>query len=614
MNLYKKIIAIFLCLLIICLFCKNIRNLSSQKLTEHDGNEMLSSYINVLSAGDSTRVKHFWSKKSSEKKGFWMMQCWIGSHTPFKFWKSILNYYTYEIDGINHENNYNIINLKWIPKKENHNAGHPVRQMRFYVTKENNRWIFINPVDILTENWITYETGHLSIHFPENVNINDYKSEIEYIKSETDKIISFFNLELKEKIHYYFARSPEECGELFLQRGSNGYAAPWIKTAVSTTFDNLHEVIHVLDNNAGFEANNYALDEGIAVAFGGATKSTPDFAVNQTRNFIEDCKYIPLKKLLTNSREFFTRNFITYFESGALIRFLFEKYGIVKLRELYRVTRSSKNVFDALQKTYNHTLVELESQFKEYILSLEIPKIISPVPQNAYPIFSMKDPMDDDKGDGDYSYTFNRFEKGVFDLIKFEIFKGENDVYFRLKFNSVYKLADYQNEVENFFPGAVIAINSGDVKNTRKILHGIELKNPGYNIKINIGDAVSLTNNLGKLYFSTPFIWNKITDKSKNTIEFSLPITFVGEPSKEWRYFVGTGLMSDRSMNFTDAGLMRVMKDGPPYFIKGGNFNYGNPCFMDILLPEKLDQIKLLSRYNPEKGIRALIPMVGIEN
>ncbi|MFC1565052.1 glucodextranase DOMON-like domain-containing protein, partial [candidate division KSB1 bacterium] len=189
--------------------------------------------------------------------------------------------------------------------------------------------------------------------------------------------------------------------------------------------------------------------------------------------------------------------------------------------------------------------------------------------------------------------------------------------YFRILFENMTEPVMYSQNGELFIPGAVIAINKGG-SNDRplgKYGDGVEFGGDGgYDVKINIGDAVSLTNPLGRVYYTTPSIGHEIRNIEKSLIEFSLLVEYLGEPGEDWKYFVGAGLMSDRSMNFANAGPMPVLKEGPPVFIKGANFDFGNPAFIDILLPEDIDQSKLLGNYDPEKGKRAVVPMIGPEN
>ena len=229
-------------------------------------------------------------------------------------------------------------------------------------------------------------------------------------------------------------------------------------------------------------------------------------------------------------------------------------------------------------------------------------------------VFSMDDPDNDDTGDGDYTYPEHKnFEKGVFDLKSFTVFKDNKNAYFRVTLSKLMTPVSYGSSDEQFTPCIVIAVNYG--KNEERILnrdcHGVQfLPNEGYDIKINIGSAVSLSNALGKVYYTTPDIVYDSVGKAEGAIEVSIPVDIIGEPDENWKYFVGVGLTSSRTMNFLYNGPMPVWQNHP-VFISGGNYDHSNPAFIDILLPNNIDQSGLLSDYDSERGISAEIKMVS---
>ncbi len=98
-----------------------------------------------------------------------------------------------------------------------------------------------------------------------------------------------------------------------------------------------------------------------------------------------------------------------------------------------------------------------------------------------------------------------------------------------------------------------------------------------------------------------------------STLEFALPVDILGRPTSRWDYFVGTGLMSDRTMIFLHAGPAPVQREAR-VFIGGGNYDYGNPAFIDILLPPNIDQARILGNYDDPKNKKAVVPMVGAGN
>jgi len=128
---------------------------------------------------------------------------------------------------------------------------------------------------------------------------------------------------------------------------------------------------------------------------------------------------------------------------------------------------------------------------------------------------------------------------------------------------------------------------------------------------VNVGTGVSLTNNFGELIFSSPEIVSAMSKYERNMIEFSVPLELIGEPVEDWRYFVGTCLVSNRTMNFLGEPMPVHKKPPAPIFIGGGNYDYGNPSYMDILLPPGADQLTILGTYSVDWGQLAIVPMVG---
>jgi hypothetical protein len=160
-----------------------------------------------------------------------------------------------------------------------------------------------------------------------------------------------------------------------------------------------------------------------------------------------------------------------------------------------------------------------------------------------------------------------------------------------------------------FLPMIVIAINKAK-KNERQLYrytNEVELTD-GYDLKIGVGFGINISNSFGKIFVSTSDVYDEMVNPTSNTLTFSLPIELIGEPEDEWRYFVGVGLTNEPTFNFS--GLTPVFKSVRG-LISGGNYEYSNPAFIDLLLPENIDQEGILSNYDSEKGKLAAIKMVS---
>jgi carbohydrate-binding DOMON domain-containing protein len=437
------------------------------------------------------------------------------------------------------------------------------------------------------------------------------------LDEEFQSMCKVMKFSFDDKVEYYKASSPQECGRLLTQPPFNGLAAvtcqdsiPWFQIAVSTTFNNPHEVMHIISLSSGIPYSNLFFSEGIAVAYGGTTFQTAEYAHIYSRNVLDKTKYIPIKRLLTmNKRDFLRLNYITYQESGSFVRYLVDEYGIDKLRDFISKFDSSGDLDAQSMSVFNSSLDDLEKKWKEYLGEVHLPEIGFCISDKAELVFSMDDPKNDDEGDGDYKYPSNeKYVKGCFDLTKFEVFKDKYRAYFRIELQKLIEPVSHKPGGPKFIPAIVIAINKGNKRERQlyKYTNQVELVN-GYDLKINVGFGVNISNNMGKIFVSTNDFYYEMADLNSNNLIFSLPVEIIGEPEESWSYFVGVGLTSEPTFNFS--GLRSVSKSAPGS-IGGGNYDYLNPAFIDILLPENIDQLGVLSDYDSKNGQLATIKMV----
>jgi len=579
----------------------------------------MSSYVSTLKSGDTEAIKKYWSNKSLSRLGFDVMHLWVRGLIHIREWKSFLDrtQYAYQVKELLEKDGYYIIKGEWIKPNTNSDP-HEFHLMPFYLVWENNSWLLTNPIDVLTKNWNRYETDNMVFFYSKEINIDDHLQEIKLLDENYQSMCKAMEFSFDDKIKYYKASSPEECGRLLTQPAFNGLAAvtyqdsiAWFQIAVSTTFYNPHEVMHIIALSSGIPYSNSFFSEGLAVAYGGTTFQTAEYAHNYSKNVIDNTNYIPIKRLLTmDGSDFLRSSYITYQESGSFIRYLIDTYGIDKLKNFISNFNISGDLNVQSMRVYDASLDDLEEKWKEYLREIDLPQIGFSIPDKAKLVFSMTDPESDDEGDGDYKYPSNEnFLKGCFDLAKFEVFKDKDSVYFRIGLQKVIKPVSNRPGGAKFIPMIVIAINKGDENERQlyKYTNEVELAD-GYDLKVNVGFGINISNSLGKIFISTRDLYNEITDPKSNTLTFSLPIELIGEPEDEWRYFVGVGLTNEPTFNFS--GLIPVFKSVPG-LINGGNYDYSNPAFIDILLPENIDQSGMLSDYDSEKGKFATIKMVS---
>ena len=461
--------------------------------------------------------------------------------------------------------------------------------------------------------WAGFETEQFVFRFHAKLLTPDRRAAAYRLDTEFQHAVDLLQMELEEKIVYVVAESPEECGSFIDMGPINAYAVPAENRIVSVTWDNLHEAVHVLDfRHAKISHGHLVISEGLAVALGGNTRTAPGVALMESRHRLEASTLTELKDLFSMSRDDFLRQrYFTYFESGAFVGFVLERFGGSKLKDFSMRINQGEELDSAVDHAFGLPLSEIEAMWKTDLGRIQVHDMDFQMPKGGKLIMQMRDPMGDHTGDGDYTIPNDRFTPGSFDLTEFEVTRKGDEVYFRLRFQDTAEPVMYREGEEKFVPGAVIAIGKGDAAGSaRNMWHGVAFEgSQGFHTAINVGVSVSVCNATGRVVYTTSEVYDRMVNHELRTVTFSLPIEVIGEPRAEWTYFVGVGLMSDRTMSFLYAGPMPVRK-AHRAFIQGGNFEIGNPAFIDVLLPSDIDQPSLLNEYLPEEGILPVIPMI----
>jgi hypothetical protein len=600
---------------------------ASPGLTIEDAREFMASYLEALSSGGLDEIRGFWSQESLSRDGFETMHLWVGATIHISGWAGFFedSGLTYTIKGVRREDGYHVIDGLWVAQDEAPEApdaaGH---ETHHYIVREGRRWVLGNPIDVLTRHWDSREADHLIFYYAPGVDIEDYLDILDLVDRRCGDMLNALELKLETKIEFYKVDTPRECGRLMSFPPANGYAAiqmtndpevpAWFDVVVSTSFNNPHEVMHVLAAKAGIPYVSAAFCEGFAVAFGGTTFQDPELAPIKTRSLIDTPAYVDLVSLLTMpDSDFLRASHITYQEAGAFFRFLIDRFGMAKARQFCNEMVMIDDVNGAAQAVYGCTIDEIEAIWHADLFDLDIPDIGSAIPADAEIVFAMTDPAGDDLGDGDYAYPADEaFVAGCFDLREFVVLSDLAHVYFRIKLENVIMPVTNAHRGERFAPGVLIAVMRDDlaVPHREHTCHGIQFEeDQGFDLKIAAGFGVCTADHFGKVGFTTGDLSDMILKAGYNTIEFSLPIEMIGKPDASWSYFVGMGLMSDRAMDFF-GGPVPVLKSSR-MLISGGNFDHGNPAFIDILLPGNLSQQSLLGDYDPDSRRLATIPMIA---
>jgi carbohydrate-binding DOMON domain-containing protein len=294
--------------------------------------------------------------------------------------------------------------------------------------------------------------------------------------------------------------------------------------------------------------------------------------------------------------------------------FLVDTYGIDKFKELYGYRDAKKNLAAEMKRIYGREVAQLEDEWREWLLRLDLPKIEVGGSETAEEIFSMEDPAYDDNGDGDYAYPLgSRYSPGIFDLTGFRVLKENGRVYFELKYRD---LAEWEKSSEWGFGGTYtrIAIDcrSRGGGNFGRDAHATLSGN--CDCLINISDCGILLWWQGRIAGLLKRIPSdkKLGDSESERITFSVPYSMMEEPRKNWKYTVAVGgCFKGGKRLFDGTGLLVEVGESPSEETGGGGLDTDiNPNIYDILLPPGKDQERILGSYDTKTGVLVVLPML----
>lgn len=78
--------------------------------------------------------------------------------------------------------------------------------------------------------------------------------------------------------------------------------------------------------------------------------------------------------------EFLRASYVTYFEAGALVKFLIERHGIERFRTMTNWTESPEELETTISSVYGRTVEELDADWHTYLLEQEYPRSTSKIP------------------------------------------------------------------------------------------------------------------------------------------------------------------------------------------------------------------------------------------
>lgn len=554
-------------------------------------------YIEAVRAGDRERAIGYWSEGTRRRY-------------PFFDWQ--MPYFGEAVDIVRNTG----LEITDIRKHEDHielAVASSDREYTYYLIRERGRTLLANPVEVLTRGWERKEKKNLVLHYRKGSGPTPLQfGMLDRFCSETS---SSLGLPVERKIDYYKCDSSGEVGRLFGQAPAVGLGHHLHYAVAAVSWSSFHEVVHVLLGQVSRKKPTSLILEGSACWLGGTGLVTREAQLSWARSLVENEEHLPIT-LISEKDGFWSAEDMNdpYAEAGAFNRFLAERYGIGRFKELYGYRDTEDDLESEVTRIYGRDIAGLEYEWKEWLLKLDLPSIETGGGEDCEEIFSMEDPAFDDKGDGDYTYPLDpRYNPGIFDLTGFVVLKGNERIWFKLRYRA---LAVWEGSTEWGFGGTYtrIAIDCGENsggsfgRDARATLSG------SCDCLINISDCGIILWRRGRIagILKRAPRGMKLGDAENGTIFFSVPVSMIGEPREDWRYTVAVGgcCRGGRRL-FDGTGLLVDVGESPSAEAGGGGLDAGiNPNIYDILLPEGRDQVKILGDYDPETGRIVSLPMI----
>jgi len=585
---------------------------SSEKMEE--AKACFENYVKAIKSDNQEKAEEYWNKKEKER---YEVYDWRLKDMIFK--KIDLQRLDYHIRKAEEKDEYVVMHVDWYYSRDGSNI---VQSDIRYFILEHGKMVGANPIFIFTRNWLRRESKHFIYHHKKEADEPDQRL-LDKMDDFYEKVLNFLEVEYQDKIDYFRCDSKEEVGMLFnLERSSA--RSDMINGVVAAVQDFVpHEIVHIisyriLPKNEGKLPPDY-LNEGLAYFLGGATFFAPDLMLSWAKRRITKDETVSLNTLIHDPFNYGSNDGPSLMSS--LVKFLIERYGLSKFKQIYRLGREVREQRQNLERVYHRRIEELDREWKGYVLSLNLSKVKAGVSLEGKEIFHVSDPVGDDKGDGDYTYPENeKAIPGIFDLTDFKIGKDDELVYFQLEFSD---LTQAEIESDQGFNGTFAAIVI-DADNVERNGNTQLLFNNG-NFLLSEKDAyehVIEVSNAGVLVYDQDWVWQLLFLKAfsegshveENKFVFAVPQKIIGSPDSNWKIQVMTGGQWGGYKNtaYGAGSFMKVGKRAKRDEGGGGSDTKFNPDVYDILIPKGKNQVQILSDYDTDKKKRVTIPMISL--
>ena len=206
-------------------------------------------------------------------------------------------------------------------------------------------------------------------------------------------------------------------------------------------------------------------------------------------------------------------------------------------------------------------------------------------------LFDKEDSVGDDRGDsGTYIYPSNvNFKPGILDIVHATVRYDTSNAYFTLVFRDLVN-PGWHPEYGFQLTFAAIAIHRGDAGTASVGANSHFTVNDQYRFDrlITVGGGIRIADEKGKVLCEyiprSGDEKNPIGDIKGKSIEFSLPLKYLGKPAPEWKMTILVGAQDDHGG--AGIGEFRAIERDGSEWIGGGKIHPSDSNVFDVLILE----------------------------
>ncbi|HTR80331.1 MAG TPA: amylo-alpha-1,6-glucosidase [Bacteroidota bacterium] len=205
-------------------------------------------------------------------------------------------------------------------------------------------------------------------------------------------------------------------------------------------------------------------------------------------------------------------------------------------------------------------------------------------------IFQADDTTGDDKGiSGTYEYPTNvNFAPGILDITRAEVRCDSSEIYFALQFRNLAN-PGWHPEYGFQLTLAAIAIHRGDSTGVMQVgenSHFTLDESRKYDRLITVGGGIRITDDQGRVLCEylpgSEDKRNPIGSVERKSVEFSIPLKYLGKPTPQWKMTILVGAQDDHGG--AGVGEFRAVGTSAGEWTGGGKISPTDSNVYDILL------------------------------